>query len=38
MDIFDIDNLIRSELESLINAVENRAVNILENWSPSRLN
>jgi len=38
IDIFDIDSLSRNQLESLVDAVENRAVNILENWGPSRLN
>jgi hypothetical protein len=38
IDIFNLQNLSNQQLNNIINAIENRALNVLENWQPSKLN
>ena len=38
VDIFNVGDLSDSELTNIINAIENRATNVLLNWQPSKLN
>ncbi|MFV0541354.1 MAG: AHH domain-containing protein, partial [Aestuariibaculum sp.] len=38
VDIFDLDGLSDTQLTNLLNEIENRALNTLSNWQPSRLN
>jgi hypothetical protein len=38
IDIFNLQNLSNQQLNNIINAIENRALTVLENWQPSKLN
>jgi len=38
VDIFNLENLSDTEIQNLVNAIENRALNVLANWQPSKLN
>ena len=38
IDILNLDNMSNNDLNALINAIENRALNVLTNWQPSKLN